>query len=107
MARLHGPPWTGSGAERRALGHSGALIRSGPPATSGHGSSLAGSEKEEGSTGVPSWASPTLGRRCGSRAMVMKWQWRRSSALVVIKLRERGKRGGGGAVGSGEGGLLL
>jgi hypothetical protein len=40
------------------------------------------------------------------RAMVMMWRWRRSSAATALKLRERGKRAGVGAVRT-DGGVSL
>jgi hypothetical protein len=61
----HGPPWTGGGVDRRVPGCGGMLIGARPPATPGHGSSLVGEEKREGSVGVPSHASSRLGRWCG------------------------------------------
>jgi hypothetical protein len=71
------------------------------------GSSLAGAEKGEGSTGVLLRASPEIRSWCGDRAMAMKRRWRRSSTAVAIKLGGRGKIGGGGAVRSGGGHLHL
>jgi hypothetical protein len=60
-------------------------------------------QQREGSTGNPSRASPRLRRRCGDRAMVKKWRWRRNSTAAVLQLRGRGKVRGGGEVKAGGG----
>jgi hypothetical protein len=72
-------------------------------ATLGHGSLPAGARNGERSTGVPFRATPVLGQRCGVRATVAKQQRRRSSAAATLKLQERGKREGMGAVRTGGG----
>jgi hypothetical protein len=51
MAKSHGPPWTGSGTDWRALWRSDALTRVGPSATPGHRSSPAGRKMEGGARG--------------------------------------------------------
>jgi hypothetical protein len=94
----HGLLWTDSDAERRASGHDGALTGVEPSATPGHGSSPAGAENGERSTGVPFRASLGLGQWCGSWVMAMKQRQRRSSVVVALKPWERGKREGVGAV---------
>jgi hypothetical protein len=66
-AGSHGLPWTSGGLDRRALGCGGALTKVGPPAALKHGSSPAVLKKGLRSTGVPSRASPRLGRWCGGR----------------------------------------
>jgi hypothetical protein len=99
-AGSHGPPWTDGSADRRVPGTVG------PPATPGHMSSLAGAGNVAWSMTVWFRASPGLRRQCGGRAMVMKQRWRRSTAAVALKLQERWKREGVGAVRIG-GGLPL
>jgi hypothetical protein len=91
----HDPPWIGGGADRRAPGSGGTLVRSGPPAAPEHGNLPAGAEKGEGSTGVPSRASPRLRLRCGGRATVMKRRRMRCSVAIVLKFGEREKEGMG------------
>jgi hypothetical protein len=60
-----GPLWIDTGADR---GHGGALTGAWPPATPVRLSSPAGAQNGEGSSAR---ASPELGRRCGSRVMVV------------------------------------
>jgi hypothetical protein len=79
--------WRGS----KALERGGALTGAWPPTTSVHGSSPAGAQQREGSTGNSARASPGLGRRCGDRAMAGKRRMRESSATTALMLRERGK----------------
>jgi hypothetical protein len=64
-----GPPWTDTGADR---GHDGALTGAWPPAAPVRLSLPAGVQNGEGSTGSSAWASPELGWRCGSQAMVVQ-----------------------------------
>jgi hypothetical protein len=64
-----GPPWTDTSADR---GHGGSLTGAWPPAALVRLSSLAGAQNREGGTGSSARASPELGRRCGSRAMVVQ-----------------------------------
>jgi hypothetical protein len=70
----HGP------AASRTQGHharGGIFTGARPLAAPGHGSSPAGAEKREESTGIPFWASPELGRQCGCQTMTVKrWQKR-------------------------------
>jgi hypothetical protein len=67
-----GPPWTDTGADR---GHGGALTGAWPPAALVRLSSPAGAQNGEGGMGSSARASPELGRRCGSRAMVVQnWE---------------------------------
>jgi hypothetical protein len=90
-----GPPWIDTGADR---GHGGALMRAWPLAAPVRLSSLAGAQNGEGSTGSSGWASPELGRRCGSRATVV--QNREAAALgedtaqVCREGKEAGERCG-------------
>jgi hypothetical protein len=64
-----GPPWTDTGANR---GHGGVLIGAWPLAAPVHLSLPAGAQNREGGTGSSARASPELGWRCGSRAMVVQ-----------------------------------
>jgi hypothetical protein len=65
-------PWTDTGADE---GHGGALTGTWPPAASVRLSSPVGAQNGEGGTGSSARASPELGRRCGSRAMVVQnWE---------------------------------
>jgi hypothetical protein len=57
--------------------------------------------------GVMFRASPGLRQRCGGWVMAMKRWQRRSSSAAVLKLWERGKRDGVGAVRIGGGVSLL
>jgi hypothetical protein len=83
--------WTGAGARDPPWTDGGALTGVWPPATLVHESSPAGAQQIEGCTGSSTRASPGLGRRCGGRATVGKWQRRESLVTAVLKLRERGK----------------
>jgi hypothetical protein len=71
-----GPAWTDTDVDR---GHDGALTGACPPAAPVRLSSPAGAQNGEGSTGSSARASPELGRRYGSRAMVV--QNREAAAL--------------------------
>jgi hypothetical protein len=73
----------------------------------GHGGSPVGVGNGEQSMGATIWASPGLGWRCGGRAMGMKQRQRRSSKAAALKLWERGKGEGVGAVRTGGGISLL
>jgi hypothetical protein len=86
-----GPPWTDTGADR---GHDGALTEAWPPAAPVRLSSPMGAQNGEGSTGSSTRASPELGRRCGSRAMVV--QNREAAALGedTAQACREGKRSG-------------
>jgi hypothetical protein len=90
-----GPPWTDTGVDR---GHGGALTGAWPPAAPVHLSSPVGAQNGEGGTGSSAWASPELGWRCGSRAMVV--QNREAAALgedtaqVCREGKEAGERCG-------------
>jgi hypothetical protein len=64
-----GLPWTDTGADR---GHGGALTGAWPPTALVRLSSPAGAQNGEGDTGSSAWASPELGRRCGSRVTVVQ-----------------------------------
>jgi hypothetical protein len=75
---VHGGP--AGGADRRVPRYGGTLVKVGPPATMGHGSSPAGAEKREGSIGVLLQASPKLGWWCCDWALAMKRRWERSSS---------------------------
>jgi hypothetical protein len=97
-----GPPWTNGGTDRTTSAHGDTLVGVGPPTTPEHGSSSTGAENGGWSMGIPLWASPELERWCSGRAMATKRWRRRNSAVVVLKLQERGV----GAVKTG-GGLLI
>jgi hypothetical protein len=94
-AGSHSPPCIGGGADRRTLGHGGALVRARPPATPGHGSSPAREEKR-GEHGGP------FSGLTGARATVW-WLGDDDEATVEDELGsgsaqasgEEGKRGGG------------
>jgi hypothetical protein len=79
--------WRGPKAPKRGS----TLTRVWPPATPAHGSTPAGAQQQEGSTGSSAWASLGLGRRCGDRAMAGKRRRRESSVTAALVLRERGK----------------
>jgi hypothetical protein len=70
------PPWTNTGTDR---GHGGTLTGAWPPAAPVRLSSPTGAQNGEGGIGSSARASPELGRRCGSRAMVV--QNREAAAL--------------------------
>jgi hypothetical protein len=75
----------------KAPEHGGALTGAWPLATPVHGSSPAGAQQREESTGNSARAVPRLRRRCGDRATVGKWRRRESSATVALVLWEKGK----------------
>jgi hypothetical protein len=75
----------------KASEHGGTLIGAWPPATLEHGSSPAGAQQIEGSTGNSARASPGLGWRRGDRATAGKRQRRESLATAALVLRKRGK----------------
>jgi hypothetical protein len=86
-----GPLWTDTGVDR---GHGGVLTGAWPPAAPVHLSSPAGAQNGEGSMGSSTRASPELGRRCGSWAMVVQNQEVAALGEDTAHACREGKRSG-------------
>jgi hypothetical protein len=90
----HGPP---GDVDWRPPKRGGMLVGAWSPTTPKLRSSPARVGHEEGSTVKPAWRSPGLDRRRDGRATTANRRWQRSLEVVMLELREEGRRMGMGA----------
>jgi hypothetical protein len=90
----HGPP---SGTDWRPLERGGTIAGAWTPTAPKLGSSPTRVRPEEGRAVKLARRSPGHDKWCDSRATTTNQRWQRSSEVVMLELREEGKRMGTGA----------
>jgi hypothetical protein len=79
------------------------LVGAWPPAAPEFRSSSVRVGQGEGRTAKPTRRSPGLERRCDAWVMTANQRWQRGSKVMLLEIREEGRRAGMGTVRTGRG----